>query len=240
MPWDEPFNPLKEFCKAYNETFVRINHRGKKTVVQVLGRESETIPGLGVHLYEKPGVKKIFKSSVKSSDSSLLRVFNRSMGVFKVKFDPRSLRIDTSYPDPGYFLHHGRLLSFIRTSRRQWRKGMCADTCVINEVGHPRWIPVNDDILESAFAPRVGVGLSDAIGWLGTKDLCAVPMTNHWGLSLSIREKHPHEYALWYKTVPVAWVIDDVIELFHSVIRQEAEDFIRSNKSLDTAQWQLK
>ena len=212
MDWDQLG---KDFIQRYKDTFVRVAFNSESKYNVMLVEEVAENP-LAVTLV------------------------NKKLGRIILNYQTDA-EFNFEYPEVGYFNFRGMACIFYRLHLRQWKRGICQNTCrIINPYSEfgivGRWDNNPSTAkLFAAFRPRRTVALSDALLKLDIGDFLSVPLTSKLAVGLSPSEK--------YKT-PLLWYLDQVIGrvsvlksgkakiiLGESQFKQEVTDFL--NKTFE-------
>src|SRR5688500_16962284 len=113
--------------------------------------------------------KEIFSVSQlrpKSTTGPDITLFNKRAGESFFNYTTDA-ELEFSYPECGYFQHEDKALRFYRRYERQWRKGLCANTALVefpyNTIYPIHSVGLREEVLISAYSLQKIQSLNGAI-----------------------------------------------------------------------------
>lgn len=148
---------------------------------------------------------------------------------------PLRLRHETSYevvckfPERCLFNHNGVALEFIRSPRRQYRRGICKDNTIIYSPVRHIWggdsYAWSMKTIVDALYPTYPETCEEAIKKLDGRSCASIALDPRFMLSLSFTAEKD-DYYLFYSNVPIGAFKNGVFTIYHKLFKQEVIDNI--------------
>lgn len=166
--------------------------------------------------------------TINSKSAPDITLYNGRVGELFLTYNTET-ELDFEFPEVGMFQHEKKALCFRRRYMRQWKKGVCDGTAII-DWGYGWYSPqhqfsLSESTLESAFKPKEITSIANAIQKLSA-DYISVALSKHLSLGLSDKEG---KYWLWFNNEPIAEVTD-TIRVRIPQFTQEVRDFLRDTR----------
>jgi hypothetical protein len=163
----------------------------------------------------------------------LLHLRNSQLGEIILKYDDSKSDIHFVLPSIGLYNSKTGVIMARRNYGRQWKKGLCTGTVrlisiyglideLFNMLGETR---LDETLVKILLKPTSTLTLEGAISKLKTR--IAVCLSSEFALGLSLNEKTPNNYILWYYENPIGIVeySSKRILLREPQFEQEFKDF---------------
>lgn len=194
---DNP-SSIVEMAKKYNNTYLVLISNGKENIVFYKGTQD------GLHL------------------------FSDIAGVTIKLAQDTAHQLVCVFPERKLFNHKGIALEFIRLSNRQYRRGICKDnTRIYSPVrvlfggdGH-QW---NMETLQDALHSTYPANAEEALNELHRNTAISIALSERFMLSLSLEQKYPHRFILFYMNKIIGYFEKDVFFIKHPLFKQEVLD----------------
>jgi hypothetical protein len=162
--------------------------------------------------------------------------FNDGFHMFRDELEtPLRLRHETSYevickfPERCLFNHNGLALEFIRSPKRQYKRGICKDNVFIYSPVRSVWSVDSYNwtmkTIVDALYPTYPVTCEEAIKQLEGRSCASIALNPKFMLSLSFTSQKK-EFYLFYSNVPIGSFKDGVFTIAHRLFKQEVIDDI--------------
>jgi hypothetical protein len=164
-----------------------------------------------------------------------LHLVTKDHGKIILKASPKTFdRISNYFPQKGLYNINDRIVFFVRTARRQWKRGLCSGNSSLKPIIYFEINPAfNVNTIHQLFYPEYPPSLDKALTIPRWK---SIALSLNFGITLSEKEKY--DATLWYNQTIIGYISQakKQIHLVNDLFQNEVKEYLTNTEGLS---WNL-